>query len=241
MGLARAKLIGIPQPSRCLFHLDGFIPFTKAPLAHAHAMLEWGMNWCVSQYASERLIVHAATIAKGEQATLISGNSGSGKSTLSCGLMLEGYRLLTDELSMINIDSHSITPSVRPVSLKDKSIDVIKTRYENSEFGANAFATHKGTVSHCKPTNLSWQTKRHDAQIKHIIFPRFNAACSELTATEITPLELFNLLNVQSFNINILGLDAIQVLQHLSETCTAYHLEYNDLSQAIKFIDRLYE
>ena len=106
------------------------------------------MNWCISEYASDRLILHAATVAKNGCATLISGNSGSGKSTLACALMLEGYRLLTDELSLLNLDSSTVTPFVRPVSLKEKSIEVIKNRYAYSEFGVSAFATHKGTVSH---------------------------------------------------------------------------------------------
>jgi|TARA_B100000953_G_scaffold253411_1_gene216607 hypothetical protein len=241
VGLARARIAGIPQPSRCLFHLDGFKPFTKAPLAHAHAMLEWGMNWCISEYASDRLILHAATVARKGVATLISGNSGSGKSTLACALMLEGYRLLTDELSLINLNSSTVTPFVRPVSLKEKSIEVIKNRYANSEFGVSAFATHKGTVSHCKPSEKSWQTKLDDVHIKHIIFPKYNASCKELSVTEIASLDVFNLLNAQSFNINILGVEAIRVLQNLSESCVAYGIEYNDLSSAVDFIDGLYE
>lgn len=204
-------------------------------------MLEWGMNWCISEYASDRLILHAATVAKDGFATLISGNSGSGKSTLACALMLEGYRLLTDELSLINLDSSTVTPFVRPVSLKEKSIKVIKNRYANSEFGVSAFATHKGTVSHCKPSEKSWQTKLDDAHIKHIIFPKYSANCKELSVTEIAPLEVFNLLNAQSFNINILGVEAIRVLQNLSESCAAYCIEYNDLSSAVDFIDGLYE
>ena len=241
VGLSKARVAGIPQPSRCLFHLDGFKPFTKAPLAHAHAMLEWGMNWCISEYASDRLILHAATVAKNGTATLITGNSGSGKSTLACGLMLEGYRLLTDELSLINIDSSTVTPFVRPVSLKNKSIDVIKHRYPSAEFGASAFATHKGTVSHCKPTENSWQTKFDNARVKHIIFPKYNAHCDGLSVEEVAPLNVFNLLNTQSFNINTLGVDAIRALQNISESCVAYRIEYSDLSSAADFINGLYE
>lgn len=241
VGLLTPSVAGIPLFKTCLFHLDGFTPFTRGPKAHSHALLEWGMNWCVSQFALDRLIIHSACVAKGAVATLISGDSGSGKSTLSCALMHESFRLLTDELSLVNVDDASVTPFVRPVSLKEKAIEVIKSGYPESSFGVVATNTHKGTVSHCKPTSNSWKNMHENANVKFVIFPKFNIETEKLEVTRLDGIELFKRLSEQSFNVNMLGFDAVKCLQHLSETTAGFELEYNNMDEAIHFIKMLYE
>jgi len=49
---------------QALFHFDGFSPFKPLPLNQAFPLLEWGMNWCVSNNAHSYLIIHAAVIEK---------------------------------------------------------------------------------------------------------------------------------------------------------------------------------
>lgn len=232
---------GLPLFRRALFSLDGFAPFTRGPSEHGHALLEWGMNWCVSRYGADRLIIHAACVSRGPDAILLSGDSGSGKSTLSCVLMHESYRLLTDELSLINLGDGSVTPFVRPVSLKDNAIRVVQERYPSAKIGRVAHNTHKGTVSHCKPSQESWKNMTQSANIKGIIFPKFDASAAGINIRQMDPIESFSKLSEQAFNIHILGTLAINRLQHICETVPAFEIEYSCTDEALNFVNELYE
>lgn len=231
----------IPLFKRALFSLDGFAPFTRGPSNHSHALLEWGMNWCVSKYGADRLIIHAACVAQDQNAILLSGDSGSGKSTLSCALMNESYRLLTDELTLINLEDSLVTPFVRPVSLKDKAIDVIQKKYPSAVIGLVAHNTHKGTVSHCRPSDLSWSTMMKPAEIRGIVFPKYSASTADIEVSRISTLDSFTKLLEQAFNIHILGSKAISMLQQICELTPAFEITYSDTQQAIDFVNELYK
>ncbi len=104
-------------------------------------MLEWGLNWCVSAHCHQYLIFHAAVIEKSGRALILPAPPGSGKSTLCAGLVNRGWRLLSDELTLIDIASCGVVPLPRPVSLKNASIDVIRAYAPAAAIGA-ACARH---------------------------------------------------------------------------------------------------
>ena len=84
------------------FSFDGMQPFKPLPRDQAFPMLEWGLNWCVSTQAHHYLIIHAAVVEKNGLAAILPAPPGSGKSTLTAGLVLSGWRLLSDELTLID-------------------------------------------------------------------------------------------------------------------------------------------
>ena len=75
-----------------LFHFDSTQPFKPLPGAQAFAMLEWGLNWCVTNHCHQYLIVHAAAVERSGYALILPGPPGSGKSTLCAGLVNRGWR-----------------------------------------------------------------------------------------------------------------------------------------------------
>ncbi|HEY9145854.1 MAG TPA: HprK-related kinase A, partial [Thiobacillus sp.] len=100
------------------FSFDGAQPFKPLPLDQAYPMLEWGLNWCVSMHAHHYLIIHAAVVEKNGLAAILPAPPGSGKSTLTAGLVLSGWRLLSDELTLIDRKTGLLHALPRPVSLK---------------------------------------------------------------------------------------------------------------------------
>ncbi|UMR32056.1 HprK-related kinase A [Massilia sp. MB5] len=100
--------------------------FKPLPLDQAFPMFEWGLNWCVSSRANRYLIVHAAVVEKGGRALILPAPPGSGKSTLCAALVGRGgWRLLSDELTLLRLDDGLLHPLPRPVSLKNASIEII--------------------------------------------------------------------------------------------------------------------
>ena len=59
-----------------------FHVFKPLPADQAFPMLEWGLNWCVSNHVNHYLIIHAAVIEKNGFAAILPAPPGSGKSTL---------------------------------------------------------------------------------------------------------------------------------------------------------------
>ena len=110
------------------FFFDGRPSFIPLPSAQAFAMLEWGLNWCIAAHCHQYLIIHAAVIEKGGKAAVMPAPPGSGKSTLSTGLVMRGWRLLSDELALYDIETGLIYGMSRPINLKNKSILFIEIR-----------------------------------------------------------------------------------------------------------------
>jgi HprK-related kinase A len=85
-----------------------------------------GLNWCITAYSQHILVIHAACVARGDRAAILPAPPGSGKSTLCAALVNRGWRLLSDELTLIRLDTGEVMGLARPVNLKNASIDVIR-------------------------------------------------------------------------------------------------------------------
>src|SRR5262249_32235391 len=112
---------------QCVFRFDGISPFKPLPYGHAVPVLEWGLNWFIANHAHQYLMIHAAAIERHDRRALLPGSSGAGQSTLCAALVGRGgWRLLSDELTLIDLASGMIVPIARPISLKNESIAVIR-------------------------------------------------------------------------------------------------------------------
>jgi len=137
---------------------------------------------------------------------------GSGKSTLCAALICRGWRLLSDELCLIRLCDGAIIPLPRPVSLKNKSIDVIQSFQPSAIFSPRVFDTIKGTVAHMKATGNSVEISHIAAKAGWIIFPKYQ----QNTVTSLLPLSkarTFMRVAENSFNYSLLGHQGFQVLK----------------------------
>src|SRR5262249_24831186 len=108
-----------------LFDADGEAPFASFPRRELSAVIDWWLNFCSSSGAYQYLMVHAAVCVFNDVAVLFPGSPGSGKSTICAALVYSGWRLLSDEIAMIDRQSGEFVPLCRPISLKNDSIEVI--------------------------------------------------------------------------------------------------------------------
>lgn len=222
----------------CVFEMDGFRPFTPLALGEAFAFLEWGMNWCVTSYCHTWLTIHSAVLEKNGRVLIMPAPPGSGKSTLCAALMLDGWRLLSDEMALLNLTTGEITPSPRPVSLKNESIEVIRRLSPQLVFGPEACDTMKGTVTHLRVSALSLQDARVSARPAWVVFPRFERG-AELTITERPKTQALVELASNSFNQHVHGRVGFEALVRLIDTCECCDLSYGDLQQAIRWFSSL--
>lgn len=220
------------------FRLDQHSPFLPLPADHAFALLEWGMNWCLASQANHYLLFHAAVLEKEGQCLVMPGDPGAGKSTLTAALMLSGWRLLSDEMAMVDRDDGRLTPLARPVSLKNQSIDVIRGFAPQAVLGEAARDTHKGTVSHLRPSAASVASRQQQARPTQLIFPRWRAgAATQLTA--VPKAEAFERLAGHAFNYSLLGRLGFELTAALIDASQCWDFSYSELGDGLAALDGL--
>lgn len=222
------------------FSFDGAQPFKPLPLDQAYPMLEWGLNWCVSVHAHHYLIIHAAVVEKNGLAAILPAPPGSGKSTLTAGLVLSGWRLLSDELTLIDRRTGLLHALPRPVSLKNQSIDVIRRFSPDVFINRVSHDTAKGSVAHMRPPRDSVLRQHEPARPGWVIFPKWEAGAD----TQLTPrsrAETFMFLAQNAFNYSQLGADGFRVGTALIDQTHCYDFRYSTLSEAVAAFDHLAE
>ena len=220
------------------FSFDGYFPFKPIPYNQASALFEWGLNWCVASHSQQFLIIHAAVVERNGRAVIFPGTPGSGKSTLSAALVCKGWRLLSDEMALLSLADGLVYPMPRPISLKNRSIDVIRQFHAEAVFGKVVNDTLKGTVGHLRPPDSSVSLATTPAQPAVVVFPKYEAQ----SATVLQPLSkgraLIKLAE-NSFNYNILGVHGFQALARLIDASACYDFKYSCLDEAIALFTEL--
>ena len=221
-----------------LFLVDSIPTFKPLPLAQAFPMLEWGLNWCVSNHTNDCLIIHAAVIEKNGCAAILPAPPGSGKSTLCAALVNRGWRLLSDELTMIRVSDGKIIPLPRPVSLKNQSIDVIRNFAPDAVLSKPVRDTLKGTVAHMKPGTDSVNRATETAQATWVIFPKYQSGSTTSLEAQPQSRAMMRVAD-NSFNYSLLGVQGFETLAELIDRCQCYDFTYSNLDEAIAEFSKL--
>ena len=220
------------------FQFDGAPPFLPLPGDQAFPILEWGLNWCVSAHCHQYLVVHAGVVERSGRALLLPAPPGSGKSTLCAALVNRGWRLLSDELALVDPTSGAIAPLPRPVSLKNASIEVIRRFSPEAVLSATVHDTLKGSVAHMKPPVDAVRRAQEPALPRWIVTPRYEAG----SATELRHVSrgrAFMRLAEGSFNYQVYARKGFELLVQTVQACDCFEIVYSDLESALEVFDRL--
>lgn len=213
-------------------------PFIPFPADTHLPLMEWGLNHALAERLSYYLLLHAGSLARGDSGILLPATPGSGKSTLTAGLMMHGYRLLSDEFGVVDLESGQLHPMVRPVALKNESIDVIRRIAPGAILGPSFPKTRKGTVAHLAPSRASVLQRNTTATPRVVAFPKYEQGAG-VTFERVDPGAAFNKLAINSFNYEYLGPGAFYAVSRLVTRCDFWRITYGDLESAISAIEDL--
>jgi len=224
------------RPGKVRIRVDGIDQYKGLRRSLTIPLLEWTMNVCVFQRPHEYFMLHAAVVERNGRAVLLPGRAGSGKSTLCAGLIHRGWRLLSDEVALIRPGHGDLLPVPRPVSLKDKSIGVIRRFAPDAILGPEWPGTAKGTVAHMLPPAVSVARAHDVATPRWIVFPSFSVNAPTSLESIKKGTALMRAAD-NSFNYSVHGERGFMMLSDLIDRCECYELTFGNLDDAIETID----
>ena len=222
-----------------MFRCDGRRPFEPFPADSPLPLLEWGSNWLIGQRLNNLLLLHAGALERDGRVLLLPALPGSGKSTLTAALSLRGWRLLSDEFGAYDPRARAFRPMLKPIALKNQSIDVIRSFEPTARLGPVFPKTRKGDVAHLGAQAEAVARCQEPALPGAVILPRWIAG----RATQLEPVStdrLFSALAFNAFNYTTLGRTGFDAVVHLARNCPAWTLVYSELDEALAAIDGLW-
>ncbi len=220
------------------FYYDGLPSFAPLPAQQAFPMIEWGLNWCVAAHAHQFLTIHAAVIERDGRSAVLPAPPGSGKSTLCAGLIHRGWRLLSDELALLDMDSGMIHGMARPVSLKNASIAAIRAFVPEAVMTPPVPDTAKGTVSLLQPPAASVRRVGEPARATWVVLPSYEAGAAPVFSPHGKE-RTFMTLAEQSFNYDMHGARGFEAMGRLVDQCECLRFNYGRLEDAAEAFERL--
>jgi HprK-related kinase A len=221
-----------------VFRFDGVSTFAPLPGDQGFPTLEWGLNWCVSSHCHQFLIVHAAVLERGGLALILPAPSGSGKSTLCAALAFSGWRLLSDELALIAPEHGHVVALPRPISLKNESIDAVRSSFPEAIFGRTVRETTKGSVVHVRPPADAVRRAAQPAMPAWVVAPKF-LPDAEARLKPMPKARAMMGLVESAFNYNVHGRAGFAALSKLVDQADCYQFTYSRLHEAVRVFEQL--
>ncbi len=221
-----------------LFRLQGKSPFNPFPLRLAFPLFEWGLNWCIANYANQYLLIHSAVLECDGRTMLLIAPPGSGKSTLAAAMSVRGWRLFSDEMALVRPADGRLIPIPRPIGLKNESIEIIRRFAPEAVISKVWPDSHKGAVAHMRPPRVCVDRSCESSMPSLILFMSY----SEGAPTQMNPFpksRAFLRVAGSSFNYSLLGTTGFETMARLIDSCDCYEFSYSDLNDAVERLSQL--
>jgi hypothetical protein len=180
------------------------------------------------------LLVHAgAVVTPGGDALLLPAPSGSGKTTLVAGLVRGGFAYLSDEAAAIDPVTGTVHPYPKPLSMKIPPEELFPDLVETN--GRRELVPNLWLL---RAEDLRPHALGRPADIRFVVAPRYRAGAS----TDLVPISRASglvELGHNALNLALYRSRAITLLARVISRTRCYRLDYGDLDEAIRAIERL--
>lgn len=222
-----------------VYSSDAQVIFSPFPADAPLPLFEWGCNWQIGHILNHRLLFHAGALERDGRTLVLPATPGSGKSTLTAALAQRGWRLLSDEFGVLDIERGCFLPLIKPAALKNESIAVIRRFAPGATLGPLFPKTRKGTVAHMAVPADAVARRHESAAPGLVVLPRWQAGQPTQWQRE-TAHHGFAALAFNAFNYQLIGEPAFHAVVALARRCPVWKLTYSDLDDAIASLDSIW-
>ena len=223
---------GHEESERYRIYLDGEGLYAARDADAAVRYVLWHVNYQVIVGASSHLLIHASAATIGCQAIVMPGNPNAGKTTLVAGLVLDGLKLLTDELAALNLATGFIDPYPRPLNIGQGSWEALAALRPADRDDEDPLPELFWTVD---PSSIGPDAVAAPAPLRWVIEPRFKPG----SPTRLEPLsrpEAVELLHHHLFNRHRFGGAGIRALVTAVSEARCCRLINGDLDSAVNAV-----
>jgi hypothetical protein len=155
---------------------------------------------------------------------------------LCAGLVNRGWRLLSDELTLLDLGTGHVVPLPRPVSLKNASIDAVRRFSPDAVLGPPVHDTVKGSVAHMKAPTDSVRRATEAARPRWIVLPHYESGAAARLAP-LSKARAFMHLADHAFNYDVHGRRGFELLGQVITNSDCFEFQYGALEDAISVFD----
>ena len=220
--------------------IDGDQIIEALPLDQALACLESSLNLAVAHSDIAPLVLHSAVLERHGRALVMPAPSGSGKSTLTAALAWRGWRLLSDEVTILCFETGNLLANPRPVSLKNRSVDVVAAYEPRAQFSRLIRGTSKGDIGYMRVPADAVARMHETAAPGLIVAPVFRAG-APVTVRPMERVEAFRWLTDNAVNYASMLQRGFNLVADLVERSGLYTMTYSDLDEGIRALGELHD
>lgn len=220
--------------------IDGEQLVEPLPIEQALPCLESALNMAVAYLDVAPLVVHSAVLERDGRALVMPAPSGSGKSTLCAALAWRGWRLLSDEIAVFCFETGRLLANPRPVSLKNRAVDVIRAYEPRARFSRVYRGTNKGDIAYMQAPPDAVARMHESAGPGLLVAPVFRAG-APATVRRMERAEGFRWLTDNAVNYASMLRHGFDTFTGFVEQSGLYALTYSDIDEAIATIGGLHQ
>ncbi len=213
-------------PAYVLSDKQGVVYETDDPVRLTE-QLEWTIMLKLLSSKDHFLQLHAAGLVTDGRGLLIVGPSGSGKSTQALGLLLEGWRCLSDEIILLEPGGRA-WPFPRSFHTTSATLRLFPELHRPDNQGVFSDSSGK---SRFDPAVIRKDWVAKPARPTWLVFPGDGpAGCDGLTP--LGEIEALSRLIEQTINLTSFGKRGIEELVRLVRSCACFRLNTGDVRRA---------
>jgi len=187
------------------------------------------------------LSFHSASLAKENSALLIPGTSGSGKSTLCMGLINNGFRCFSDEISVISLSKQLLSIPL-PASIKTGSWKLFENIYPELKTAEKWYRKDGRILKYLHIPKNKFPSVEQEKNITSytIIFPHYNEHCKSITSKKLNGIHILAELTRSGYQIkHELSKEKLEKIFDWLDNIKAYTICYSSQEEAQQFVKKV--
>lgn len=226
-----------PKPIHTIFSKKD-IAFKTMNVSEIIPLLEWLVINDAGISLSNFLQIHAGAVEKNKKGFLLPSGPGKGKTTLILGLILDGFKYLTDEVSLVSPDNLMIEPFPRSLCIKESSFQLFQNLKSDFNLKDYFLRYDNQKAWYINPLHLHKKCLGNQTKVNYIVFINFDPK-EKSRLEEISKSKTILEMTKQSFNLSSYNNKGVDMLVSIVSNAKCYTLFSNNLKNSIKLINNL--